>query len=83
MLQNLIVVLIVLASFAYAAWALMPAAWRRRLAVRLLAVPGLRQSTVLLRAARPANACGCDGCDSPPVQTTAAKPIKIVRRAPR
>ena len=54
MVQSLVVGLIVAACAAYAAWALMPASWRRRLARRL----GWRD---------PAPGCGgCDGCASEP-----------------
>jgi hypothetical protein len=47
MLQQAIVILIVAGATAYAAWALMPAAWRRWLARRL---------------GRPEPAGGCGGC---------------------
>ena len=49
MLQTAIVALIVVAAFAYSAWALMPAAWRR----------GLRRR---LGLAMPLDAGGCGGC---------------------
>jgi len=84
-LQMLVVTLIVVLSFAYASWALMPAAWRRRLAVRALGLPGLRRNMTLQRAARGANSCGCDGCDGVPAAASGsgqAQTIKIVRRAP-
>lgn len=77
-MQTLIVALIVLASFAYAAWVLMPSAWRRRLAQRLVAWPGLQGNASLLRAARSQTGCACDGCDAP--AAGAAKLIRIVRR---
>jgi hypothetical protein len=83
--QSLIVALLVLGSFAYASWTLMPAALRRRLAGALLGWPGLRGQAWLQRAARPAGGCGCDGCDSAPLKASAdgAQPIRIVRRLPR
>jgi hypothetical protein len=53
--------LIVLLCAVYAVWALMPAAWRRAFASRLLALaPGWAW---LQRAARAPGACGgCDNC---------------------
>jgi len=84
LLQTLIVALIVVLSFAYAAWSLMPVAWRRPLAARALRWPALKGNATLQRAARDANACGCDGCDGPPATPAGqAQAIKIVRRAPR
>ena len=82
--QSLIVAALVLGSFAYASWTLMPAALRRRLAGALLAWPALRGQAWLQRAARPAGGCGCDGCDSAPLKgpAGAAQPIRIVRRVP-
>jgi hypothetical protein len=49
MVQTAIVSLIVVAAFAYSAWALMPAAWQR----------GLRRR---LGLATPLDAGGCGGC---------------------
>jgi hypothetical protein len=84
--QWLIVGLVVVASFVYAGWTLMPAALRRRLATRLLTWPGLAGRAWLLRAARPANGCGCDGCDAgmpAPGAEPKAQRIMIVRRKTR
>lgn len=87
LIQPLVVAAVVAVSAVYAAWTLMPAALRRRLAQRLLRIPALARQPVLLRAARPASGCGCDGCDAgsapragPPALPDAAQPIVIVRR---
>ena len=76
--------LIVLLSALYAAWALMPVAWRRALAGRLLALaPGWAW---LQRAARAPGACGgCDNCGDS-VSTAAGKTsgaAKVIRIHPR
>lgn len=70
MLQQGLVLLIVAAAAAYAAWALMPVAWRRALARRL----GWK--------APPAAGCGgCDGCAAPPPGASPAeRTIQVVRR---
>jgi hypothetical protein len=84
--QWLIVGLVVLGSFVYAGWTLMPAALRRRLATRLLVWPGLGHRAWLLRAAKPAQGCGCDGCDAgrpTPGAAPKAQRIMIVRRKTR
>jgi len=67
MWQWLIVGVLVLASAAYAVWALLPAATRLRLARRLAAGPGpLAQAGQRLeRAARPVPRSGAD-CDACP-----------------
>lgn len=86
--QSLIVAVLVLGSLAYASWTLMPAALRRSLACALMAWPLLRRHAWLQRAARPASACGgegcgaCDGAPRPPRSDDSA-PIHIVRRLPR
>lgn len=91
-MQNIVMVLVVFACFAYAAQALMPAAARRTLARLLLswrrwpAPLALR----LQRAARkPMAGCGCEGCDRPAKEANAAtivadqtRPIHIQRRRP-
>ncbi|GAB4565432.1 MAG: hypothetical protein IV105_21055 [Rhizobacter sp.] len=64
MIQNLLVALIVLACAVYAVWALLPMAWRRALAKRLVAAPSPPPiKRWLQQAAQAGNACGCDGCD--------------------
>jgi hypothetical protein len=69
-MQMLIVTLIVIASAAYAAWALSPKAWRRALSRRLLR-----------REPATGGGCGgCGGCDAPApprVQT-----VTVHRRPP-
>ncbi len=67
MWQWLIVGVLVLASAAYAAWALLPTATRLRLARRLAAAPGplARLGERLERAARPVRKSGAD-CDACP-----------------
>lgn len=66
MLQQLVVALIVLACSGYAAWTLMPASLRQRLAARL----GLKAA---------AGGCGgCSGCA--PAKPAAVQPVRIVRR---
>lgn len=91
-MQNIVVALIVVACFAYAAQALMPAALRRALARRLASWPFWPKLLArrLQRAARePAAGCGCDGCDRPATvaRGVAAAPgqpqtIHIQRRRP-
>jgi len=82
-MQTLVVALIVVVSFGYAGWTLMPAALRRPLATRLLTWPGLRQRAWLLRAAKPASGCGCDGCDAGAPAPGQPQRIMIVRRKAR
>jgi hypothetical protein len=69
-MQALMVVLIVIASAAYAAWVLMPKAWQRALSRKLLR-----------REPASGGGCGgCGGCDAaapPRVQT-----ITVHRRPP-
>ncbi len=83
-LQNLAVALIVIGCTAYAAWALMPATWRRGLAVQALRVPGSERlggiTTWLRKRAVVDAGCGCSGCDSPARPTPKEVPIRIHRR---
>jgi hypothetical protein len=70
MLEKLVVAVVVAAAFAYAAWSLVPAATRLRLARRLSAAAGGPQSThpFARLARRLENAAGggahCAGCDA-------------------
>jgi hypothetical protein len=64
LMQNVAVACIVLACVAYSSWTLMPAAWRRVLASHLIRRRVLAKSSVLQRAAKPASAGACGGCDS-------------------
>ncbi len=68
MVQTLVTAVIVAGSTAYAAWRLMPAAWRSALARRVG------------RAAPAAGCGGCDGCGPPLGAHAAAKPIRVHRR---
>jgi hypothetical protein len=64
LLQTIFVAIIVLACVAYSSWTLMPATWRRALANQLIRRHVLARSSVLMRAAKPALASACGGCDS-------------------
>jgi hypothetical protein len=87
-MQNIVVALIVVACFAYAAQALMPVVLRRALARRLAPWPHWPAPLArrLQRAARePVAGCGCDGCDRPAgvakgAVADQARPIHIQRR---
>ena len=82
-MQTFIVALLVLGCFAYAAWALMPAVARRRIASSLLKLPlpgALAQR--LRRAATASSGCGCDGCDHAPAKA-APKALQVVTFHPR
>ena len=85
LIQSLIVGLVVLACVAYSIWALMPAAWRRAVAGRLLRRRALAGQVWLQRAAGSGGGCasGCDGCGAAakPAQAPGApQVIKIHRR---
>lgn len=68
-LQTVLTALIVLGAALYAAWVLMPAAWRRGLARRLG------------RPAPAGGACGgCDGCGDARPAPGAPQVIRIQRR---
>lgn len=74
MIQILIVAFIVAAAAGYAAWVLMPAAWRRAGAARLARRLGLAPARAQQLQARleGASACGecasCKGCGGAPRQ---------------
>lgn len=80
--QTAITGLLVLLCSVYAAWALMPSAARRRLALRLLRL-NLPQPLLkpLREAAASGTACGCSGCDraAPAIDTKTVQPVKIHR----
>lgn len=80
-MQTLAVTLIVAVCAVYAAWTLMPAAWRRTLARVLVRQPMLAKWAPLQRAAAgTSGGCGaCDACETPP-DAGAVKTIRIVRR---
>lgn len=74
-MQAILVGLIVALSAAYAAWSLMPAAWRRALARRLARWPLLGRWRAVQRAAG-GGAGGCGGCGD----CSGEAPIQVVRR---
>ena len=80
-MQDLLVALIVVACAVYAVWALLPMAWRRALAQRLVAAPSPAPiKRWLQQAAQPAqagNACGCDGCGAGAPKPADVKPIRF------
>jgi hypothetical protein len=64
MVQTVLVVVMVVASTAYATWTLLPAAARRAIATALLKRPlPPFAARFLRRHAEAASGCGCDGCD--------------------
>ena len=73
-MQLLIVWAIVATCGIYATWSLMPAAWRRALARRLLRWPGLGRWRAVQRAAGGGSA-GCSGCGD-----CGEAPIQVLRR---
>jgi len=83
-MQQLVVMVLVLACATYAAWTLMPAAGRRAIAQRLLKWPlPARLQQPLLKAMKPAGACGgCDSCGDEKAVTPSGgvKPIRIHRQ---
>ena len=64
MIQTIVAFCLVVGCAGYAAWALLPAAARRSIAVALLKqpLPGFA-ARFLQRHAQAASGCGCDGCD--------------------
>jgi len=77
MWQWFLVATLVLVSAVYAAWALLPAATRLRLARRLASIPGplAQVGARLERAARPVTKTGadCDACPQSRVANGARK----------
>lgn len=64
LIQTLIVVALVAASFIYAAWHLLPQVARQALARGLLRWPLPKRGSAYLRKVTAAQAgCGCSGCD--------------------
>ena len=87
MLQALVVAVLVAGCFLYAAWALMPASARKRIATLLLARP---LPAFVAEALRPhaagASGCGCAGCElsaKPKAVGPRATPITIHQRRQR
>jgi hypothetical protein len=86
MLQILIVAVIVAACFLYAAWTLLPAAARRRIAVSALKWPLPQSAAAFMRKhASAAGGCACDGCDQGAAGTpkAATQPIRFHPRVRR
>ena len=88
--QSLAVATLVVACAASAIWTLMPAAWRRRIAIASLGMPLPRPIVARMRKhAERDSGCGCDGCDQGAVKTpsatqaTTTHPITLHRRVPR
>ena len=84
MLQILIVAVLVACCFAYAAWALIPAAARKWVASRLLErrLPGFL-ADALRPYATAASGCSCDGCDQSAKAAPAAPAVKTITFHPR
>lgn len=93
-LQNLVVLVVVLASSIYAVWALMPSVWRRALATQLLRLltgrnPAWLRSKIEHAAAAGSGCGGCGGCDKAvapkPAAHTASRaaPAQVVRFHPQ
>jgi ferrous iron transport protein B len=76
--QGLAVAVVVAACFVYAAWTLMPLAWRNASAALLRRVPGLGR----WQALRPKVQAGCGGCDGAcaPTAPKGAAPVRFYRR---
>jgi hypothetical protein len=98
MVQTLVVALVVIACALKAAWMLSPAAARRAIARRLLALPLRLPTRLATRLRKDAEAsgsgCACDGCDHAKVKVKApvtatqplaagTAPITFHRRLPR
>lgn len=93
-LQNLVVLLVVLGSSMYAAWALMPSVWRRAVATHLLRLltfrsPAWLRTTLQQTAAAGSGCGGCGGCDktvgpTPTARTAPAQAsVQVVRFHPQ
>jgi hypothetical protein len=84
-LQDLIVGLLVVGSFVYALWRLMPQALRRKLATGLLRWPlpqALRNH--LQKAALNSGTCACSACEAPaPKAAPSAQVMVFHPRKPR
>ena len=79
-MQNLVVAVLVGASFIYALWTLAPKLPRRWVAKSLLKLPlPAVLKNPLTAAARLQGGCGCDGCDRP-AATDQPKPVTFMRK---
>lgn len=79
LLQTVLVAAVVAVCFAYAAWTLMPLAWRNAAAALLRRVPGLGRWQALQPMAQ-AGCGGCDGACAPTPAKDAPAPVKFYRR---
>jgi hypothetical protein len=81
--QSWIVAIVVTLAAAYSLWTLMPAAWRRRLARRLVRVPALVRWPMLQSAADTDGGCaGCgERCAAP--RPAVGAPVGTVMRGPQ
>ena len=87
MMQAVITALLVAGCAGYAAWTLMPATLRRRIAGAALAypMPGLLARRLRRFTVAPSG-CGCDGCDRSPKTSppdSGGTPITFHRRQQR
>ncbi|HET9643214.1 MAG TPA: DUF6587 family protein [Burkholderiaceae bacterium] len=85
MLQHLIVDLIVAAAALYSSWVLMPAGWRRKLALRFVESTGAsperaRQLETALSAGGCSECSSCNGCSAPRDKSSEQQVVMIVRR---
>jgi len=82
--QTLIVILLVSACSAYAAWQLMPQAARRGLAKALQRAPWPPLFSAWLQKTALADAgCGCSGCDQVPQKAGASAAHVLVFHPPK
>ena len=81
--QDLITAALVVASFCYATWSLMPARWRRILTGAMLQWPLPAWARLRLSKATAGGACQCDGCDQGSPAPPAEKKIIFMQRRPR
>ena len=80
--QDVFSTVLVAASFAYAAWSLMPALWRRKLAGAMLQWPLPAWARGRLSRVTAGGACQCDGCDQSSTSPAAEKKIIFMQRRP-
>ena len=83
LLQSLVVALIVAGCSVYAAWTLMPAAWRRATALALLELPlPVGAAAFLRKHSVEASGCACDGCDKSAAKAPAPR-VHTITMHPR
>jgi hypothetical protein len=81
-LQTVLMLLLVVACTVYSAWALMPAALRRKLAMALMRWPWTATLPAINRAATAPTGCGCDGCDRAAPATKKDGPTHVAKNTP-